>query len=224
MSAVHKSECGKDSCFCTFLLFDVDLAQEWLKSFRSFLDAAKTSLKSIEAKALFMPWKLSSLAEHEGCFQQWCILQLLVGVASTLAIFVLFVIWNATEDVTISFGSIIMNTLLRFAMAFLATWIMWFSVIAKHGCCCAIACCCLGKPNILAASIVEGLFALSTLLTIIEALNYGHVLLIFAALFATVHLVTQVYVAVEAFVVWLKSRDTRTSEGQTGVVGGPVIL
>lgn len=226
MAAVYKNECGKDSCLCTFLLFDLDLANEWLKSFKEFLGAAITSLKSIKAKTLFMPWTLSTLEEHEVCFQQWCILQLLIGVAATLVIFLLYVIWFSTLDyVQLSVGSLIVNALLNFACAFLATWIMWFGVTVKHGCCCAITCCCLGKPNILMVCIVEGIFALLTLMNIINALGYGHVLLIIAALVAMVHLVTQVYMTVEVFVVWMKSQSSSSSGGDAAAIGDrPVIL
>jgi hypothetical protein len=224
MAAMFKSECGKESCLCTFLVGDVNLAKEWLQSLRQFWDAAKTSLRSINSRS-FMPWTLSSLAEHEACFQQWCVLQLLVGVAATLAIFVLSIIWHATEThVQVSFTSIILNALMTFAMAFFATWIMWFGVIAKHGCCCAIACCCLGKPNILVVAVVEGLFALSSLISVLQALGNGHVLLILAALVACVHMVTQIYVTVEAFMVWLKSSANPVSDGQAAAVGAPVIL
>jgi len=225
MAAVAKTQCGENSCLCTFLLFDISLTQEWLKSFRQFLDASKTSLKNAKAKALFMPWSLGSLAEHEECFQQWCVLQLLVGIVVTVAVLILYVMWVATEDnsIGIPMGSIIMNAALRFAMAFLATWIVWFGVIAKHGCCCLILCCCLGKPNILVVAFVEGIFALSTALTVMEAFGHGHILLIFAAAIMCTHFVTQIYLTAEAFMVWLKSRDTSTASDKD-TVGPPVIL
>merc|ERR1712091_668591 len=101
-----KSECGKDDCLCAFLLLDRELAQEWLQSFRPFLESAKTSLRNIKAKPLFIPWTLSSLSERETCFQQWCILQLLVGVAATLVILALSIIWYTTETLASSVGSI----------------------------------------------------------------------------------------------------------------------
>lgn len=226
MAAVFKKQCGENDCLCTFLLFDIDLAQEWLKSFGQFLDAAKTSLRSIKAKALFMPWTLGSLAEHEECFQQWCVLQLLVGTMVTIAVFMLYVIWDATAEISIKvpIGSIIINALVAFAIAFLATWIIWFGVIAKHGCCCAIACCCLGKPNILVVAIIECIFALLTALRFIEALNHGHALLILAAVLVFTHFVTQAYLAAEAFMVWLKGREAGATSSKETVVGPPVIL
>jgi hypothetical protein len=226
MAAVVKTQCGEKDCLCTFLLFDMDLAQEWLKSFRQFLDASKTSLRSIKPKALFMPWTLHSLAEHEECFQQWCVLQLLIGTVATVAVFMLYIIWNATSDLAIKLpiGTIIIDALLRFTMAFLATWIIWFGVIVKHGCCCAIACCCLAKPNLLAVAIVEGLFAVLTAISLIQALNHGHVLLILAAVIVFTHFVAQVYLAAEAFVIWLKNREAPTTSSQETVVGPPVIL
>merc|ERR1740121_3177118 len=71
---------------------------------------------------------------------------------------------------------------------------------------------------------MEGLFAISTLLTIIQALDYGHVLLILAAIVALVHMVTQVYVTIVALMVWLKCEGSSTSGGQGAKVGAPVIL
>merc|ERR1712176_383087 len=105
-------------------------------------------------------------------------------------------------------GSILLNAFVRFALAFLSAWFMWFGVVTKHGCCCGVACCCLGKPNILAVAIVEGIIACSTALTIMQALGHGHILLILAALVASVHLVSQVYLTIEAGFVWWKSLDT----------------
>merc|ERR1712232_1306527 len=207
------------------LLLDFDLAREWLNSFRQFLDAAKASLASIKAKALFMPCTLTSLAEHEQCFQQWCVLQLLLGVLASVAYLLLAIIWNATSDshVKVSMGSIIVDACVRLALSFLATWVIWFGVVAKKGCCCAVACCCLGKPNLLAVAIVEGLIALSTALTILQALGHGHILLILAALAAAVHLVSQVYLTIEAAFVWWKSLDTSATTKEANV-GPPVIL
>lgn len=226
MSALVKQQCGANDCLCTFLLFDIDLLQEWLKSFRLFAERSKASLKNIKPSTLFMPWTLGSLAEHEECFQQWCILQLLVGTVVTVAVFALYVLWSSSAEsaVKIPLGSIIMNAVLRFSIAFLATWIIWFGVIAKHGCCCMIGCCFLGKPNILAVAIVEGFFALFTAMTVIEALNHGHVLLILAGAIVCTLFVTQVYLTAEAFVVWLKSREAPTTSSQETVVGPPVIL
>merc|ERR1739845_258778 len=90
------------------------------------------------------------------------------------------------------------------------------------GCCCGVACCCLGKPNILAVAVVEGLLALFTAITIIQALGHGHVLLILAALVAVVHFTSQVYLTFEASMVWWNSLDTAVASTQ--VVGPPVIL
>merc|ERR1719310_2114878 len=125
--------------------------------------------------------------------------------------------------VKVSMGSIIMDACVRLAFAFLATWVIWFGVVAKKGCCCAVACCCLGKPNILAVAIVEGLIAVSTAFTIMQALGHGHILLILAALVASVHLVSQVYLTIEAGFVWWKSLDTVAATKEANV-GPPVIL
>jgi len=172
-----------------------------------------------------MPWMLKSLAEHEECFQQLCILQLLLGLLATITYLLLAIIWNATTDsiVKISVGSILLDAFVRFALAFLAAWLMWFGVVAKKGCCCGVACCCLGKPNILAVAVVEGLLALFTAITIIQALGHGHVLLILAALVAVVHFTSQVYLTFEASMVWWSSLDTAITTTQ-GTVGPPVIL
>jgi hypothetical protein len=224
MAAIFRNECGQQDCLCTFLLLDLDLAKEWLSSCRDFMTSAIASLRSIKPKVLFMPWRLTSLAEHEECFQQWCILQMLVGVVATFFVFLLTVIWSATTEDTVkmSIGSIITNTLLRLLMSVLATWIVWFGVSIKRGCCCAIFCCCIGKPNILVVAIVEGIFALVTLIFIIQALGFGHVLLILSALVALVHLVTQVYLTIEAFMVWLRNRSDSTAGTHVVKVGPPV--
>lgn len=214
---------------CTFLLLDFDLAKEWCNSFKQFLDAAKTSLTGIKMKTLFMPCKLTSLAEHEQCFQQWCILQLLLGVLAAVAHLLLAIIWNATSDslVKMSIGSVIMDACVELVMALFATWFMWFGVVLKKGCCCAIVCCCVGKPNILAVAIVEGIIALLNALTIIQGFGHGHILLILAALVAAVHLVSQVYFTIEASMVWWKSLDASLDAATTpkeSTVGLPVIL
>merc|ERR1719333_54670 len=150
---------------------------------------------------------------------------MLVGVLATLFIFLLSVSWSATTDdaMKMSFGSIILNTIMRLSMGVLATWIIWFGVIEKHGCCCAVACCCLGKPNILVVAIVEGVFALATLMFIFQALGFGHVLLILAALVAAMHLVSQVYLTIEVAFVWWKSLDA-AAPSKAANVGPPVIL
>jgi len=160
-----------------------------------------------------------------GCFQQWCVLQLLLGVLASVAYLLLAIIWNTTSDseVKVSMGSIIVDASVRLALAFLVTWVIWFGVVTKKGCCCAVACCCLGKPNILVVAIVEGLMACSTALTIMQALGHGHILLILAALVAAVHLVSQVYLTIEASFVWWKSLDTAAATKDANV-GPPVIL
>merc|ERR1712232_1072454 len=108
-------------------------------------------------------------------------------------------------------------------ISFLATWFMWFGVVLKKGCCCALVRCCLGKPNILAVAIVEGIFALFTALAIIQALGHGHILLILAAVVQAVYLVSQVYLTVEASIVWWKSFDAASTSKEV-TVGPPVIL
>merc|ERR1719213_1299405 len=168
---------------------------------------------------------MKSLVEHEGCFQQWCILQLILGLIATITYLLLAIMWNATSDsqVKVSVGSIIMDACVRLVIAFLATWFMWFGVVLKKGRCCALVCCCLGKPNILAVAIVEGIIALFTALAIMQALGHGHILLVLAAVVQTVHLVSQVYLTVAASMVWWKSRDAATTSKEA-TVGPPVIL
>lgn len=172
-----------------------------------------------------MPWTLKSLAEQEQCFQQWCVLQLVLGLLATFTYLLLAIIWNATTDsrVKVSVGSILVDAFVRLAFAFFAAWFMWFGVVAKKGCCCAVACCCLGKPNILAVAVVEGIFACSTALTIMQALGHGHILLILAASVAAVLLVSQVYLTIAASMVWWKSLDAATAAKDVNV-GPPVIL
>merc|ERR1712003_557329 len=74
-----------------------------------------------------------------------------------------------------------------------------------------------------AVAIVEGIIACSTALTIMQALGHGHILLILAALVASVHLVSQVYLTIEAGFVWWKSLDTVATTKEANV-GPPVIL
>jgi len=225
MPAVFKNECGTGGCSCTFLLLDFELAREWCTSFKQFLEAAKASLTGMKVKTLLMPCKLTSLAEHEQCFQQWCILQLLLGVLAALTYLLLAIIWNATSDsqVEVSVSSIIMDACVRLVMALLATWLVWFAVVLKKGCCCALLCCCVGKPNILAVAILEGIIALLTALTVMQSLGHGHILLILAALVTGIHLVSQVYFTMEASMVWWKSLDAANATKET-TVGPPVIL
>merc|ERR1712072_1002745 len=56
-----------------------------------------------------------------------------------------------------------------------------------------------------------------------QALGHGHILLILAALVAAVHLVSQVYLTIEAALVWWKSLDAATPTKEANV-GPPVIL
>merc|ERR1719426_437555 len=116
-----------------------------------------------------------------------------------------------------------MDACVRMIMAFLATWFMWFGVVLKKGCCYALVCCCIGKPSILAVAIVEGIIALFTALAIIQALGHGHILLILAAVVQAVHLVSQVYLTVEASMVWCKSLGVATTPKEA-TVGPPVVL
>ena len=176
-----------------------------------------------------MPCKLTSLAEHEQCFQQWCILQLLLGVLAAVARLLMAIIWNATCDKywEVSIGSVIMDACVELVMALFATWFMWFGVVLKKGCCCTIVCCCVGKPNILAVAIVEGIIALSSVLTIMKGCSKGDILNILASLAKAVHLVSQVYFTIEASMVWWKSLDASLDAATTPketTVGLPVIL
>merc|ERR1712217_947554 len=72
-------------------------------------------------------------------------------------------------------------------------------------------------------SVVEGLIACGTALSIMQALDHGHILLILAASVAAVHLVSQVYLTIEASMVWWKSLDAATATKEA-TVGPPVIL
>merc|ERR1711871_1543013 len=58
---------------------------------------------------------------------------------------------------------------------------------------------------------------------ILQALGHGHILLLLAALVASVHLVSQIYLTIEAAFVWWKSLGTVATSKEASV-GPPVIL
>jgi len=199
--AAYQAKCGKDSCQCSFLFFDVDLLKEWWSTAREFFELSKKPFKDIIPRQLFVPCKLTTLCEHESCFQQWSVLQLWAGIISTIWIFALNFIWALTEDL-VPMGPVFVNAMFAFFLTVFMTHLAWFDVMKKQGCCCFILCCCVGKPNLLATAILAVVFGVLSLLQGFQALASGFVLPMLAAISALAHGVVLLYLGFEAFMVW----------------------
>lgn len=209
--AARQTQCGKDSCQCSFLFFDLDLSKEWLNTAREFFELAKKPLKDVILRQLFLPCKLNTLCEHETCFQQWCVLQLWVGFISTIWIFTLSFIWALTEDL-VPMGPVFVNAMFALFLIVFMTHLAWFDVMKKQGCCCFVLCCCVGKPNLLATAILAVVFGVVSLLQGFQALGSGFVLPMLAAISALAHGVVLLYLGFEAFMVWKFSISITTPE------------
>jgi hypothetical protein len=138
------------------------------------------------------------------CFEQWCVLQLLVGILSTIAYVVLMMIYNSTADVSVDVVMIIINAGMMLAGVFLLTWVLWFGVVEKNGCICCIACCCTGKIILLVTAICEGIYACFIAYGLVAAVQLGEAVTFIIAVCEAFHLVTQIYVTIEAAFVWQK--------------------
>merc|ERR1719183_1733632 len=211
--AMCKTECGADSCLCSFLFLDLDLTKTWLNTARQYAGYAMSPRDGIVLKQLLQPWKLSTLKEHDLCFQQWSILQLWIGIITTLVIFVIHFIWFLTEE-NVPFGAIIMNAFFRLLLTVFFAHLVWFCVVSKHGCCCFVMCCCEGYPNLLVVSVLSVIFGILALITALQAVFSGFLLAILGAVFAIAHGLSMFYLGFEAFMIWRHS-----TSGDAPVVG-----
>jgi hypothetical protein len=216
--AMYKAECGKDSCLCSFLFLDFELVKAWLNTAREYAGYAMKPHKDIVCKQLLQPWKLTTLKEHDVCFQQWSILQLWIGIITTLVIAVIHFIWFITED-NVPFGAIIVNAIFRLALSVFFAHLVWFGVVNKHGCCCFLMCCCEGFPNLLVVSVLSVIFGISALITALQAVFSGFLLAILGAVFATAHGLSMFYLGFEAFMVWRHSTSGDATTADMSVVG-----
>jgi hypothetical protein len=218
MSASQCS-CGQGSCACSFLLLDLDLANSWFNTAREYFELAKKPLKDVILRQLLQPWKLSNLKEHEACFQQWNVMQLWIGVLSTIVVLAMNLIWCLAEDNTYakpSMGSIFLNAIVGLLLVAFFTHLAWFGVINKHGCCCFIFVCCVGQPNLLVVAVLSALFGILGLITVFQAIGSVQgaliVVVLIGGIFALVHSVSLLYVGFEAAMIWKLSTSAEVSD------------
>jgi len=181
------------------------------------------------------PWKLNSVQEHEACFQQWNVLQLWIGIIATLVMLLMNLIWCLAEDNELarpSMGSVFVNAIVGLFLVAFFTHLAWFGVINKHGCCCFIVVCCLGKPNILAVAFLSALFGILGLISVFQAIGSAQgaliVVMLIGALFALIHAVALLYLGFEAAMIWKLSTSTSTSDSsepkKADVIGAPSVV
>merc|ERR1712216_921663 len=202
---------------------DLELAKAWLNTARQYLELAKRPCKDVVLRQLVQPWKLTTLQEHETCFQQWNLLQLWIGIISALVMFVMNLIWHMAEDNELAkppMGTIIVNLLMGMILSVFLAHLAWFGVVQKHGCCCLVLCCCLGQPNLLVTAILCVLFGALAIISVIQALGSVQgaliVVVLIGAVFAVMHGVALIYVGFEAFMMWrMCSSNGAASPGKT---------
>jgi hypothetical protein len=221
--AAFQTSCGQESCHCSCLFWDLELAKAWLNTAREYLELVKRPLKDVVLRQLIQPWKLTTLQEHETCFQQWNVLQLWIGIISALVMFVMNLIWHIAEDNMLAkppMGTIIINALVGMILSAFLAHLAWFGVMQKHGCCCFVLCCCLGQPNLLVTAILCVVFGILAIISVIQALGSVQgaliVVVLIGAVFAVIHGVALIYVGLEAFMIWrLCSSNGAASSGKT---------
>jgi len=207
--AAFQTSCGQESCLCSCLFWDLELAKAWLNTARQYFELVKSPRKDVVLRQLLQPWKLTTLQEHDTCFQQWNVLQLWIGIISALVMFVMNFIWHMAEDNVLAkppMGTIIVNALVAVLLSAFLAHLAWFGVVQKHGCCCFVLCCCLGQPNLLVTAILSVVFGILALISVIQALGSVQgaliVVVLIGAVFAVIHAVTLIYVGFEAFMIW----------------------
>jgi hypothetical protein len=207
--AAFQTSCGQESCLCSCLFLDLGLTRAWLNTARQYFELAKQPRKDVALRQLVQPWKLTTLQEHDTCFQQWSVLQLWIGVISALVMFVMNLIWHMAEDNELAkppMGTIIVNLLVGMALSAFLTHLAWFGVVQKHGCCCFVLCCCLGQPNLLVTAILSSLFGILAIISVIQALGSVQgalvAVVLIGAVFALIHAISCLYLGFEAFMVW----------------------
>merc|ERR1711981_194072 len=219
----------QESCLCSCLLWDLELAKAWLNTARQYFELVKQPRKDVVLRQLLQPWKLTNLQEHEACFQQWNVLQLWIGIITALVMFVMNFIWHMAEDNILAkppMGTIIVNALVAILLSAFLAHLAWYGVVQKHGCCCFVLCCCLGQPNILVTAILSVVFGILAVISVIQALSSVQgaliVVVLIGAVFAVIHAVTLIYVGFEAFMIWLlcsSNGATSSSNGAAATTG-----
>jgi hypothetical protein len=230
--AMYQTSCGQDSCQCSFLFWDLDLAKAWLSTMSEYLGLAKKPRQDVVVTQLLQPWKLTQLQEHEKCFQQWTLVQLWIGIISTLVIFAMQFVWflaEGNEYAKPPLGSIFVNAIVGLLMTCFFTHLSWFGVMKKHGCCCLALCCFLGKPNLLVVAILSVVFGILAIVAAAQALSSVQGALIVAILIgafcALLHGIALLYVGFEAFMVWrLSASESPAAKGSSEAKTGPVVL
>jgi len=221
-----------DSCQCSFLFWDLDLAKAWLSTTSQYLELAKKPRQDVIVKQLLMPWKLTQLEEHEKCFQQWTLVQLWIGIISTLVIFAMNFVWFLAEDNELlkpPLGTIIVNAIVGLLLTCFFTHLAWYGVVKQSGCCCFALCCCLGKPNLLVVAILCVVWGILAIVAVAQLLGLVHgaiiVPVLIGAFFALVHGVALLYMGFEAFMVWrLSISESPAAKDCSEAKTGPVVL
>jgi hypothetical protein len=233
--AVFQTSCGQESCLCSFLFWDLELTKAWLNTARGYFELVKSPRKDLVLRQLFQPWKLTTLQEHETCFQQWNVLQLWIGILSAIVIFVMNVIWNMAEENELAkppMGTIIVNAFVSIILSVFLAHLAWCGVVQKHGCCCFVLCCCLGQPNLLVTAILSVLFGILAVISVLQALSAVKgalvVVVLIGAVCALVHAIALLYVGLEAFMIWRlcasNGTATATSTRKEAAVGGEAVV
>jgi len=220
--AAFQTSCGQESCHCSCLFWDLELAKAWLNTARQYFELTKRPGKDVVLRQLLQPWKLTTLQEHEACFQQWNVLQLWIGIITALVMFVMNFIWHMAEDNILAkppMGTIIVNALVAILLSAFLAHLAWYGVVQKHGCCCFVLCCCLGQPNLLVTAILSVVFGILAVISVIDAFSLVQgaliVVVLIGAVFVVIHAVTFFYVGFEAFMIWrLCSSNAAASSGK----------
>lgn len=237
--ASQQTSCGQGSCLCSFLFLDLELAKAWMNTARDYIELAKNPRKDLVLRQLLQPCKLSSLPEHEACFQRWNVLQLWIGITATFVILLMNLIWFAVEENDLakpSVTTIFLNAIVSIVMLLFFTHLAWFSVIKKNGCCCFFFVCCEGRPNVLAVAIICVVFGILAIITCIQALGSAHgaliIVVLIGAFFAVLHGMALLYLGFEAAMVWKLSvagtesrpSDPKKPDPDHVVVGAPQVV
>jgi len=237
--ATYQTSCGQDSCLCSFLLLDLELAKAWTNTAREYFELAKRPWKDVVLRQVLQPCKLSNLLDHEACFQRWNVLQLWIGITSLCVMLLMGLIWFLAEENELakpSMSTIFLNAIVGLVLQLFFTHLAWFSVIKKHGCCCLFLVCCEGKPNLLAVAILSVVFGIMAIITGIQALGSAQgaiiVVVLIGAFFALAHGIALLYLGFEAAMVWKfsvadpqsHSSDPKKADPNQVVVGAPQVV
>merc|ERR1712125_79385 len=122
-------------------------------------------------------------------------------------------------------GSVV-NLIVGICLTVFFTHLSWFGVAQKHGCCCFILCCCLGKPNLLVTAILTGLFGILGIISAVQAIGLAQgaliVVVLIVAFCALTHGIALLYVGFEAFMIWrLSAPEGSSDSGKTGASAKP---